>query len=381
MTEKRSGVSTVRIPTYSEVAQLLRIWEGVPKPVVTGMIKTIADQSGTTRRPVDWSDPDSWISNRLSGEIGDLALRIWQESGNNINPRYVYDSYLFIISKGLMDINIFGEYQLTSLGQAFTENDEKTLAILDRSEGLPRLLAILAGMDTVKRSDLIPAWREYLREYSSFSTPASAKESLRCRLHNLQEREFVSREGVRYAITKNGVDYAARFTGDGVDRKRDAIRAVNAYNNLQKKTLRDRLAAISTQRFEHLLRELLKAMGYEDLEVVKDSGDHGLILVAAVSVGILAGREIIQVHRQQKNIGAPDVEQLRDMLSELKANRATCITTGKFARSCREAALQASAVPVALIDGGGLVNLFFKHRIGLTEQALRLFQVDEEHFA
>jgi restriction system protein len=381
MTEKRSGVATVRIPTYSEVAQLLRIWEGIPKPVVTGMIKTIADQSGTTRKPVDWSDPDSWIGNRLSGEFGDLALRIWQESGNCINPRYVYDAYLFIISKGLMDINIFGEYQLTSLGVAFTENDEKTLGILDRSEGIPRLLAILAGMDKVKRSDLIPAWREYLREYSNFTTLASAKESLRSRLHNLQEREFASREGVRYVITKKGVDYAARFTGDGVDRKREAIRAVNAYNNLQKKRLRARLAAISTQRFEHLLRELLEAMGYEDIEVVKDSGDQGLTLVAAVPVGILTGREVIRAYRWQKNIGTPTIEQLREVLPQFKASRATCITTGKFARSCSETALQASAVPVALIDGGGLVHLFFKHRIGLTEQALRLFQVDVEYFA
>jgi hypothetical protein len=112
MTEKRSGVSTVRIPSYSEVAQLLRIWGGVPKPVVAGMIKAIADQTGTIRKPVDWSDPDSWIGRRLSGEVGDLALRIWQESGNRINPRYVYDAYLFIINKGLLDSNIFGEYQL-----------------------------------------------------------------------------------------------------------------------------------------------------------------------------------------------------------------------------------------------------------------------------
>ena len=163
MTEKQSGVSTVRIPSYSEVAQLLRIWEGVPKPVVVGMIKAIADQTGTIRKPVDWSDPDSWIGRRLSGEVGDLAHRIWQESGNRINPRYVYDAYLFIINKGLLDINIFGEYQLTALGLAFTENDEKTLSDLDQSEGLPRLLVILAGMDAPKRSDLIPAWRDYLR--------------------------------------------------------------------------------------------------------------------------------------------------------------------------------------------------------------------------
>jgi restriction system protein len=381
MNENRSGVSNVRIPTYSEVAQLLRIWEGLPRPVISGMIKTIADQTGTIRKPVDWSDPDSWIGSRLSGEFGDLALRIWQESGNRINPRYVYDAYLFIISKGLLDINIFGEYQLTALGLAFKEDDEKTLADLDQSEGLLHLLLIMAGMDAAKRSDLIPAWRDYLREYSRFTTSASVKESLRSRLLNLLEREFVSREGVRYVITKRGVDYAARFTSDVVDRKREAIRAVNAYNNLQKKTLQARLAVIRPQRFEHLLRELLEAMGYEDIEVVKDSGEQGLTLVAAVPVGILSAREVIRVYRRQKNIGTPAIEQLREVLPQLQASRATCITTGKFARSCKEIALQARVVPVTLIDGGGLVNLFFKYRVGLTEQSLFLFQVDEEYFA
>jgi restriction system protein len=380
MTENRSGVSTVRIPTYSEVAQLLRIWEGVPKPVVAGMIKTIAEQTGTVRKPVDWSDPDSWIGRRLSGEFGDLAQRIWQESGKRINPRYVYDAYLFVTSKGLLDSNIFGEYQLTALGLAFVGNDEKILADLDRSEGLPHLLAILAGMDAAKRSDLIPTWRDYLREYSRCTSQASIKESLRCRLFNLLDRDFVCREGLRYVITKRGVEYVARFTSDKVDLKREAIRAVNAYNNLQKKTLRTRLAAIRPQRFEQLVRELLEAMGYENIEVVKDSGDHGLTLVTDVPVGILTGREVIRVYRRQKNIGTPTIEQLREALPQLKASRATCITTGKFARSCSETALQANAVPVVLIDGGCLVNLFFKHRVGLTEQSLLLFQVDEEHF-
>jgi restriction system protein len=182
-------------------------------------------------------------------------------------------------------------------------------------------------------------------------------------------------------ITKRGVDYAARFSSAGVDRKREAIRSVNAFNNLQKKTLRARLAALRPQRFERLLRELLEAMGYEDIEVVKDSGDHGLTLVAAVPVGILTGREVIRIYRQQKKIGTPAIEQLREVLPQLKANRATCITIGKFARSCREIALLANAAPVALIDGGGLVNLFFKHRIGLTEQPLLLYHLDEEHFA
>jgi restriction system protein len=380
MTENRYGIATVRIPPYSEAAQLLRTWEGVSKQLVSGMIRMIADQIGTARKPVDWSDPDSWIARRLPGEYGALARRIWQESGNSINPRYVYDAFLFIMNKRLLDINIFGRYQLTALGLAFTENDEKTLADLDQSEGLSRLLTILAGMDAVKRGDLIQLWRDFLREYSQFASQASVTESLRSRLVNLLDRDYVSRDGVRYAITKKGVDYAARFISSGTEQKREAIRAVQAFNNLQKKALRARLAVMRLQRFEHLLRELLAAMGYEEIEVVRDSGEKGITFTAAIRLGIAAGREVIRVNRQENKVGSPALERLRELLPALQACRATYITTGRFARNCPQAAVQAGRVPVALIDGGGLVNLLFEHRIGLTDQPLLLYQVDEEYF-
>jgi restriction system protein len=380
MNENRYGISTVRIPPYSEVAQLLGIWEDVPKQLLTGMIRMIADQTGTARKPVHWSDPDTWISRRLSGENGALARRIWQESGNSINPRYVYDAFLFIMNKGMMDINIFGKYQITALGSAFKENNEKTLADLDQSEGLSRLLTILTGMDAVRRGDLIPPWQDFLREYSQFASPTSVTESLRSRLCNLLDRDYVSRDGVRYVITKKGVDYAARFISSGTEQKREAIRAVQAFNNLQKKVVKGRLAAINQQRFEHLLRELLEAMGYEDVDVVKDSGEKAITFAATIRLGIAAGREVIRVSRQQNRVGSPALERLRELLPTLQACRAMFITTGRFARNCPQVAVQAGRVPVTLIDGGGLVNLLFKHRIGLTNQPLLLYLVDEDYF-
>jgi restriction system protein len=37
------------------------------------MANAIWEQRGTPQNPVDWSDPDAWISERLTGEDAEMA--------------------------------------------------------------------------------------------------------------------------------------------------------------------------------------------------------------------------------------------------------------------------------------------------------------------
>ena len=88
-------VRTPQFPLYSEVRYLLQIFDGISQSIIKKMLKTIEEQTGTPRHPVDWTDPESWIHKRLSGETAELATRIWQKSNHEVNPRHVYGSYLF----------------------------------------------------------------------------------------------------------------------------------------------------------------------------------------------------------------------------------------------------------------------------------------------
>ena len=80
MTDTEHKVRTPFLPLYSEVTQLLPVWDGVPKSGVYGMLQAIHSQTGTPQHPVDWSEPDKWIGERLEGEDAALAGRIWEES-------------------------------------------------------------------------------------------------------------------------------------------------------------------------------------------------------------------------------------------------------------------------------------------------------------
>src|SRR5918997_3123372 len=110
--QKANKVRTPLFPRYSIVRQLLVILEGVPKAAVTKMINAIREQTGTPQNPVDRSDPDTWITERLSGEEAELAERVWEESGRTVNPRHIYGAYLFINGHDLLVPEATGHYRL-----------------------------------------------------------------------------------------------------------------------------------------------------------------------------------------------------------------------------------------------------------------------------
>ncbi len=381
MSKQTLKVRTPQFPLYSEVRHLLEIFDGVSQPAIKKMLKTIDDQTGTPRQPVDWTDPQSWIQKRLSGESAILAQRIWQGSNNQVNPRHVYGSYLFINNNGLLADNVFGVYQITPRGQAFLDNDPKLLAEIDDSEGIPHLLRILAGKTKARRRDLLPEWSDFLREHSHFGTQATIRDTLRRRLNNLAERGYVSREGVTYLITKKGLDYADQFTQAGLDQKRDVVRAIKAFNQEQMQKLSSLLAFMHQRDFEFLVQELLESMGYEDIKITKESGSKGVEMTAVIQFGISTLPEVIHVRRYQTSTGRPALEQIREAIARHNCLRGTLVTLGRFTRECKEASLAADALPVKLIDSKHLLQLLSENRIGITSQSVTLYHIDEEYFS
>ncbi|HLZ21047.1 MAG TPA: hypothetical protein VKQ30_02850 [Ktedonobacterales bacterium] len=144
MTERTDLVRTPIFPLYSDVRQLLTLLDGVPKPLVTGLIQRVHDQMGTPQNPVDWSDPDTWIPERLAGDQAAFAQRIWHQTDHTVNPRYIDGAYLFINSEKLLVPDAARIYHLSARGTAFLQDDPALVRELDTHEGLPQLLEILA---------------------------------------------------------------------------------------------------------------------------------------------------------------------------------------------------------------------------------------------
>ena len=85
--------------------------------------------------------------------------------------------------------------------------------------------------------------------------------------------------------------------------------------------------------------------------------------------------------RYQHTIQRHTLDQLRGALPYHKALRGTIITLSRFSSGCIEAALYPGAAPIGLIDGEKLLDLLFKHTIGIKKRSLDLYELDEEYLA
>ncbi len=383
MTEERHFVvHTPIFPAYSEVLKLLDIWrDTTSRADVLELINAVHDQTGTPQNPVDWSNPDEWINERLKAKNQQLAERIWNESSGAINPRHLYGSYLFINTYKLLEPDANGIYRVSHIGQQFIDGDQDAIRRIDEAEGIPQLLAILAAHSPARRGDLIGDWGEFLLAHSKYGTPSTIKETLRRRILNLVERDFIARDGNTYSITAKGIDYADKISVPTAQRPHQQVLiAIKSYNDAQVVGLRELLGTMDPYRFESLVKDLLEAMDYEDVVVTKQSGDKGVDVVANYEFGITQIREVVQVKRHQGSITRPVLDQLRGALPYHQAIRGTIITLGKFAQGCKDAALFPGAAPITLIDGDKLIELMLKHEVGIKKRTQALVEIDESYF-
>jgi restriction system protein len=319
MNEQVARTPVVRapaFPTYADLGFAIRAFEGEPVRRVRDTISAIWEQRGTPQSPVDWSNPDEWIETRLSGELRDMARKIWEGSGKKLNPRYVYGCYRLINRLKLLD-QTGGTYRLGTRGQLFLANDEEILRKLDTEEGIPKLLSLVAERSPCKRGDLLPAWADYLKAVSVFSTPTTFADTLRRRLVNAVDRDLISRDGNTYSITDAGIQWLKGFSGSPEavaatavpsSRRTTVAEAARAHNEEQLAAFRTRLMSLEPAEFEHFVKDLLEAMDYEDVRVTKISGDKGVDVVARVQFGITEITEVVQVKRMEGTITRPIVD-------------------------------------------------------------------------
>src|SRR5713226_17580 len=237
MNEENLKVRTPWFRPYSEVRMLLTLLQGVSKAAVRSMLTAIDEQTGTPQKPVDWSDPDSWIAERLHGNDTQLAQRIWQDSQRAVNPRYIAGALFLIHLYALLVLNAQGIYSLSQRGKLFLENDFQTVREIDEIEGIMQLLTMLATKSQAKRSDLLPEWGEFLHAHSKFGTEVTIKDTLRRRLVNVVERGLVLRIGNSYQISPQGLNYLTAGSDQDailaiqeVNPKREILLSVEAFN-------------------------------------------------------------------------------------------------------------------------------------------------------
>ena len=56
------------------------------------------------------------------------------------------------------------------------------------------------------------------------------------------------------------------------------------------------------------------------------------------------------------------------------------ITTSEFTKDAINEAKASNKMPVALVDGGKLIDLLFKYKVGVKEETVSVYSIDSELF-
>ena len=180
-------------------------------------------------------------------------------------------------------------------------------------------------------------------------------------------------EGSLFVRTDRGVFDLAKRQPRGIDAQ---IREINATTRAQ---LGDLLHAMPPDRFETMIYELLIQMGFDEstLLVTPYHGDGGIDVAGVLrAAGLTDVNAAVQVKRWKRNVGAPTVTQLRGSLQVHQ--QGIIITISDFTNSARAEATASGKARISLINGDSLLDLLFKHKVGVQERTFTVMSIDED---
>ena len=142
--------------------------------------------------------------------------------------------------------------------------------------------------------------------------------------------------------------------------------------------LQAQLLDLSIQSYEQLIAQVLRAVGYENVRVLRDprpsrrshkgrNRHGGFDITALVSTEFSTQPVLVQVKQYARPISRRFVDELRGALLRTQARQGLLITTSTFAPRARQAASEDHIGPIHLIDGAGLHELLVRHRLGVGE--------------
>ena len=382
--DKDHRVRVQHFPTYRVVRILLRVLPGRASKHMTGMQANLSAIQGTSVGPVDWSDPSSWLSDRLPVPQRELANAIWGDSDMSLNPRDTYGAWLLCQRYMLLDEAPNGALRLSPLGREFLDRERgRVEGYIDEQEGVSKLLLLVAEQGPAHFDDLLPDWTDYLARHSTFRQPASIRETLKLRLDNLVDRELVGHKSALYSLAEAGLDVlrdSEEVSKSGTKEQSELLWHIQNQETTVRAAIQDALPEMTAFAFEQLIKRLLDELGYREVEVTQQSRDGGIDLLATTDMGITAIREVIQARRHKRKIQRKDLDALRGSLFRFNAVRGTIIATSSFSDDTQESAIARGSAPITLIDGDKLVDLLMQNGIGVRRRTVQVLTLDAATF-
>jgi len=150
---------------------------------------------------------------------------------------------------------------------------------------------------------------------------------------------------------------------------------VTVQGNELAKVIISRLFNLAPEKFEHFVTHLLTLVGFE-ATATQYTGDRGVDVIGTLNPEGLANITLkAQVKRTSGHISNQDILKLRGTLGV--DEHGVLITTGGFTKQAQAEAEAEGKKPIALIDGGTLIDLILTHYDELDEEYKELLQLSK----
>jgi restriction system protein len=150
---------------------------------------------------------------------------------------------------------------------------------------------------------------------------------------------------------------------------------VTVTGNELAKVIISRLFNLAPEKFEHFVTHLLTLVGFE-ATATQYTADRGVDVIGTLNPEGLANITLkAQVKRISGHISNQDILMLRGTLGV--DEHGVLITTGGFTKQAQVEAEAEGKKPIALIDGGTLVDLILTHYDELDEEYKELLQLSK----
>jgi len=167
------------------------------------------------------------------------------------------------------------------------------------------------------------------------------------------------------------------------DKIADGIAAIEAD---LRATLLARFQTASPSFFEHVVVDLLKAMGFTNGEqnqalAIGKSGDGGIDgIIHQDALGLDAIYVQAKRYATGNGVGRPDIQKFVGSMTGESANKGVFVTTSHFSTEARSY-IEKVQQRIVLIDGARLAELALRHGIGVrTKSVVELRSLDEDYF-
>ena len=135
---------------------------------------------------------------------------------------------------------------------------------------------------------------------------------------------------------------------------------------------------LSPNGFERLSMRLLREAGFERVSVTGRANDGGIDGVGVLQLNDLVSFNIVfQCKKWEGSVPPNEIRDLRGAMAG-RAEKGIFLTTSTFTRKAREEAERPGVVPIELVDGEKLFDMFKRYELGLKPRTV--FDIDLAFF-